>query len=1094
MEQAQKRIRRQLIVLITFIIALIWGLALYEVERNYRSQVNDVKFSTNAQAQLFAEYALSTIKRIDEVLLDIRDDWDGDWQQFADVVNKRQGIVQDISFQIAIINQDGIMEFSNLAKPNDRVDLSKREHFLVHQRQPELDQLYISNPVLGKVSRKWSLQFTRPIQRSGKFAGVIVLSIDPNLLTAIALKFNNPPDSVVTVLRDSGVIMARSPDSLQYLGKTIDTRQLFTSPEASSGNIQRIAQTDGTERMYGYRRLKEYQLTFLVGEPIGVVTAAFRTHRNNVFLLALVVSLSIMLLFWLLFRAQNKVITTQVKLKEREKTLRNSQEVGRIGSYALDLQSHRFTCSDMLLSLFGLPHNPEINMRTWLRLLSKQQRKEVYQRILDKLATEYRFDQEFKIVRPSDGSTCWIAAFGQLDKGATGKPSRIVGVVQDITERKQHEKELLQAKEMAESANVAKSLFLASMSHEIRTPMNGIIGMTDLTLETELNTEQQRYLSLIKSSANSLMTIIDDILDSSKIEAGKLSLEHIDFDLRAVLAEAIKTLAIQAEKKGLELIADIECGLDKKLNGDPIRLRQILFNIVGNAIKFTSAGEIVIKVSYEKISGQDINLHFKVTDTGIGIPENKQQSIFELFSQADNSVTRKFGGTGLGLSISSRLVEMMEGKIWVESQIGRGSTFHFTVKMIVSDTPAAILPVMPLTVIPKTIVIDDNIANLQFLADILMNWGFAPHCVENAEQGLSEIQNASAMGQPYGLLIIDAHMPGLNGYDFVQALKNRDNIPLPSTLLLTRASVPGESERCMQLGIRHSLPKPVTPIELRQAIWQATGESQEPNHDVIRQAGLQRSNQSLSLMLVEDNVINQQVAMRWLNAAGHAVLLCENGREAIDALKTNEVDIILMDMQMPVMDGIEATKLIRAKEAETGKHVPIIAMTANVMPGDKEKCLQAGMDAYISKPIQRETLFTTLAEVMGKYAIEATTALTTDSNELVQSSQFDYAHALEKTDEEIMNIIGKLALSNIPEHIKGLRAALASGEHKTALRTAHTLRGMVGYFGAKPLVDQIMSIESLLKEDKREMASAQLPLLLIEEHHFIAALKSSLDA
>ncbi|MBR7781665.1 response regulator [Undibacterium luofuense] len=1097
MKLVRQQVYRQLISLYSFVLVLVWGLAMFELDRNYEVQLNDVKFRTRAEAELAAEYSVSAIKRIDELILDLRDDWQGDWEQFADKVRKRQDIVQDITFQIAIINKDGIMEFSNLAKPDNRVDLSSRRHFQIHKNRPDTDALYISNPLLGKVSQKWSIQFTRPIMKQGHFDGVIVLSVAPELFTSIRTKFSNSENKVVSVVRDSGDILARSPDFVQFAGKVVNTQE-FAGPAALlSGNFQRPSQVDSVDRTFGYKRVKDYELTFLVAEPTGIMTAAFQSYRNTVYGFAVLATLCISVLFYFLYRSQRHLVSIQHRLEEREKTLRTSQEIGQIGSYSLDLQTKQFTCSDAMFGLTGFDPGLPVSLHAWLHLIPAQDRRHIMQSVRSMLSATGRFELEYRIRHLNDGQTRWLATFGQYYRDADNRLTRVVGVVQDITERKVRETELTSAKEMAESANVAKSLFLASMSHEIRTPMNGIIGMTDLMLETQLSRDQQRYLNLIRSSSDTLMRIIDDILDTSKIEAGKLVLEQTEFDMYCVLMEATKSLAIQAEKKKLELIADIDINLTHQYRGDPTRIRQVLFNIVGNAIKFTKEGEITVIVRQQKLSETEAELHFAVIDTGIGIPEDKQKTIFELFSQADNSVTRKYGGTGLGLSISSRLVEMMGGKLWVESEAGVGSTFHFTLRCELTSLPCT-LP-LPTGEFPasRTLIVDDNAQCRQFLSQQISQWGSEVSSAANAQEALTHILNAEFAGKPVELLILDTNMPGVSGFTLLEKLRDSGLSRMPPAILLTLSSSSIEIERYSAFGVRLHIPKPALPLELKQAIYAMRDKAQraeEAGLPVTQVAGA-AAGQVHRLLLVEDNAINQQVALRWLSGAGHEVLVAEDGQQALNILREQTVDLVLMDMQMPVMDGIEATRRIRAGEGGQHRAVPIVAMTANVMPADVEACYQAGMNAYISKPIRKEVLFSTVNDILN-HAPDAAEKPLSAMTDIQSDNQpaFDYANAIRETDEEVLALIGGVALKNIPPKLDELRIALTEGDIKAGVMAAHALRGMTGYFGEGPLNTFALSIENALKAGDLLVARQYLPALQTEERRFIEALHQHLNA
>jgi CheY-like chemotaxis protein len=627
--------------------------------------------------------------------------------------------------------------------------------------------------------------------------------------------------------------------------------------------------------------------------------------------------------------------------------------------------------------------------------------------------------------------------------------------------------------------------------------MNGIIGMTDLMLETQLSRDQQRYLNLIRSSSDTLMRIIDDILDTSKIEAGKLVLEQTEFDMYCVLMEATKSLAIQAEKKKLELIADIDINLTHQYRGDPTRIRQVLFNIVGNAIKFTKEGEITVIVRQQKLSETEAELHFAVIDTGIGIPEDKQKTIFELFSQADNSVTRKYGGTGLGLSISSRLVEMMGGKLWVESETGVGSTFHFTLRCELTSLPCT-LP-LPTGEFPacRTLIVDDNGQCRQFLSQQISQWGSEVSSAANAQEALTHILNAEFAGKPVELLILDTNMPGVSGFTLLEKLRDSGLSRMPPAILLTLSSSSIEIERYSAFGVRLHIPKPALPLELKQAIYAMRDKAQRAEEAglPVTQAKGSAAGQAHRLLLVEDNAINQQVALRWLSGAGHEVLVAEDGQQALNILREQTVDLVLMDMQMPVMDGIEATRRIRAGEGGQHRAVPIVAMTANVMPADVEACYQAGMNAYISKPIRKEVLFSTVNDILNHApdAAEKPLSATVDIQSDTESV-FDYANAIRQTDEEVLNVIGAVALKNIPPKSDELRIALAEGDIGGGIMAAHTLRGMTSYFGDGPLNNFALSIENALKAGDLLIARQYVSALAAEERRFIEALHQHLSA
>ena len=748
-----------------------------------------------------------------------------------------------------------------------------------------------------------------------------------------------------------------------------------------------------------------------------------------------------------------------------------------VGIWDYDVVNNILVWDDAMYLIFGvLPEKFSGAYEAWESGLHPDDKESAVENLQMSLRGEKDFDTEFRTVWP-DGSVHYIKANGVVQRDGEGRAVRMIGTNWDITEARlaaerisqssmelqQINRELLAAKAEAERANLAKSEFLAHMSHEIRTPMNGIIGMTGVALNTKLTAEQREYLTMVKSSADALLTVINDILDFSKIEAGKFQLDSVEFSLRECLGDTMKSLANRVEGKKLELACRFHTDVPDALTGDPGRLRQIIVNLVGNAIKFTSEGEVVLEVSVESQGEGTCCLHFAVSDTGIGVPFAKQQMIFEAFTQADASTTREYGGTGLGLPISAKLVGLMNGRIWVRSEAGVGSTFHFTAQFhLVANarekpTPQALRKMRGL----RVLVVDDNATNRRILQEILGQWHMEPTLAESGAAAIESVRSAVDSGTPFQLVLLDFQMPKMDGLAVALELQKSASLPI---VMMTSGLGIEDLRRSRKNGIAACLTKPVKPSELLEAILATISRSHDGGRITAQSLPVApQESRPLRVLLAEDNIVNQKLATMLLEERGHVVVVASNGRKALEAFDQQSFDLVLMDVQMPEIDGFQATKAIRDREKSTGRHTPIIAMTAHAMRGDRERCLASGMDGYVTKPFEPEHLWetiNTLLEGDPGHVTKGSDSPPLESfpeEEIVRASTLKAANGNRSFVGQVIDVF----LKESEAMMESIHRALAKADAYGVEYHAHSLRGALGIFGSTTTTNAVRHLETI---------------------------------
>jgi len=784
----------------------------------------------------------------------------------------------------------------------------------------------------------------------------------------------------------------------------------------------------------------------------------------------------------------NQRSTAEAALRESEEKFRKIIETAPDGYYEVDLDGNFVFFNDSMCKILGYSRSElsEMNQRKSMDETNSRKLTDIFNKVLETGVPTKSVDW---ILTNKEGSKRFVESSVSLINNPKGEPVGFGVLVRDATQRQRAEA-LYREKLAAEAASQTKSEFLASMSHEIRTPLNAIIGLVEMTLTSDLPPDQREDLDVVKSSAYSLLSIINNILDFSKIEAGKLEFEQTPFSLRHFLDESMKIMGIKSHEKGIELAYRIAPGVPDRLLGDDARLRQVLLNLIDNAIKFTDEGEVIVYVATQSQTEYEVFLHISVVDTGIGIPADKQRSIFGAYNQAEVTTVRRYGGTGLGLAVSAQLVNLMGGRIKIKSQPGQGSRFRFTARFIRQqnrDTPQKEVSYPELAGL-NVLVVDDNGSSRKILKEIMESQNMKPVLASAAEEARDLLLKAQVEGTPFDVILIDSDMPQTDGFSLAAWILQQNISNAGIIMMLTFPHIKRKSDLA-KLGISNSVLKPVGAPELISTILKHLGIA-KPAPDFAAEAPQRIKrvpSRTLKILVAEDTPFNQKFILRLLASWNHQTTLVENGHQALEAFQRDSFDIVLMDVQMPEMDGLETTGAFRETERKWEGHIPIIAMTAHVVKGDRERCLEAGMDEYISKPIDSDKLFEAIERLTKTSDIKksvATDSVTMDKELLLKA--FD-------GDSNFLKEVVEIFLEDYPRLLDNLHGSLDEGDCATFMRTAHSLKGMLKNFRAETAAEVAFNLETKGKEADLNGVQADIESLTVQISEVDKTLRKMID-
>ena len=975
------------------LIVLLWAGTFYKAYTEYDYEIAMAIKETGNFARAFEEHTARTILTADQMLLLLKYQYENKGKSMDMAPFKKSGYFWNPTFLLmGVADENGDWILSN-QEPHVFSNLKDREHVQVHLQQ-DTGKIFIGKPVIGRSSGKPSINMTRRVNKpDGSYGGVVVVAVDPFYFTNFYQQVDLGLHSSIALVGQDGVVRARLTDQSTEVGQDLSQSPLMKLAQNDNGGYYEAAsRIDGIERIYSVRPLRDYPFVVAVGVDKNVELAEWHDRVRGYYVLATGVTAVILAFMLMLLKAaaqqkhsaealanelqereavQKELVLAKEEaegasrekgnalrqLQESESRMRTIFNSVQVGVMLVDMENRNIIdINPVGVELFGAPYEEIVGSRCHRYICPAEEEQcpvcDLNKKIENADRVVIRYNGE---MMPVSKTVVRVML--------NGKPHLLESFV-DISLRKQFEDELRSAKEHAEAASCAKSEFLANMSHEIRTPLNPIMGMTEILLETSLNQEQRDMLRTIRSSGRSLLNIINDILDFSKIEAGKMKLEYIEFELVALVEDVAELVAWSAREKGLSLMTYIEPAIPSPLIGASNRLRQVLLNLAGNAVKFTEVGEVVIRVLLVEKSEQQVVIRVEVKDSGIGLSEAAKCSLFQPFTQADGSTTRKYGGTGLGLSISKNLVALMGGDVGVESREGEGSLFYFTLPLRLAqqktifggknkEKNSAL----------RVLVIDASQDRHEIISSYLGAWGMRNDSVADMEQGIRQLCRVHA-SESYDVVIYGGNNVAEFG-DALRAFNTSSARPSLKWLVIASFDVAGQKERAIESGADGYLLMPVKQSQLFDCIVNIISKSAGGVYADTAAAALSGKEGQLSaycptVLLAEDNLANQKLATIILRKLGYLVEIANDGREAIRKAQEIKPDLILMDCQMPKMDGFEATLAIRDREKMQGRHTPIIAMTANAMQGDRERCMSVGMDDYVTKPIVIQKLRQTL--------------------------------------------------------------------------------------------------------------------------------------